>query len=467
MSNRRWLYAILISIMLFAFIPANPVSAQTNTVSFTTSITYQNASNVVAHVSILFYSEGSDTPISIPRPDLPVGASATVAVGSLGSSGGFKGSAVVKSDVQLSVLMTQIPNTNTVKVRPMATGFSSGSPDFWFLNLTKQDDRSVFTVQNIDTKASDLTLTFFSGTTPTVITKSKVPAGSSLFFDLNALPELTQTFYNAVHVVSKRSGSSDLGKIVGVNMYVSTDPSYDTTIESANQIGTTIFMPTAICLGMANLSTTYFIFNPDTANAVNVTVTYNTGKSESRSVAATSGGYFHACNPSNTSAGYYGSAVITSTGPIMVTGILKYSGTNTAFYGQAVGTSKLAIPFANYSTANFDNMLHQRTTISVMNLGSALPAGAVSVQYYDKNGVLVGTHTLDAMGTGGMITSTAANIGAAGAEFGYYSDGTTGGSAIVVGPAGSNLMATAWVMAVTGSGTYTNEMYNAIPVSVN
>lgn len=83
-----------------------PVNAQTGTVGFSTTITYQNIGATVAHVTLLFYSEGQSTPISIARPDLPVGASATVAMGSLGTTAGFRGSAVVKSDVQLAVIMT-------------------------------------------------------------------------------------------------------------------------------------------------------------------------------------------------------------------------------------------------------------------------------------------------------------------------------------------------------------------------
>ncbi len=467
MFHKHWLYAILIFTILFAWVPVSTVRAQT-TVNFTTTITYQNTGSSVAHVSILFYPEGVTTPISISRPDLAVGASATVSIGSLGGSAGFKGSAVVKSDVQLSVLMTQIPNTSSVKARPMATGFSSGTADLWFINIQNGTDKSVFSIQNIDSRNADLSLTFYGSSSPVVLKKTNIPAGGSVFFDLSKITELPTGSYNAVHVISNQSGSTAVGKIVGMHMLMAGNPANDTAIESLTQSAKTLYMPIAICQGTASISTSYFIFNPDPANSTSIKVAYNSGKSETRTLAALSGGWFHACMPSGTSAGYDGNATITSsTVAVMAQGLIKNGGVNTNFYGQAVGSSRLAVPYANYSASQYTTQTRQRTSISIVNMGGSLASNTVSVQYYDKNGRLVGTHKLGAIGSGGRATSSPASIGSAGNEFGYYSDGTTGGSAIIVGPAGSNLMATVWVSSMTGSKTYTGEVYNAISAVTN
>jgi len=99
-----------------------------------------------------------------------------------------------------------------------------------------------------------------------------------------------------------------------------------------------------------------------------------------------------------------------------------------------------------------------------MNLGTSLASGAVKVKYYDKTGKLVGTHSLPAFANGAKVESAANKIGSAGAEFGYYSDGTSGGSALIEGPAGSNLMAAVWAMSNPVKGTLVGEMYNAIPI---
>jgi hypothetical protein len=467
MSKRRWLNQCVIAILMIALWPSGPALAQSTTVNYTTTITYQNIDTTTAHIVILFYAEGSTSPISISRPDLAPGASATVAVGSLGTDpSGFKGSAVVKSDVKLSVLMTRVPDQNSISSRPIAHGFTAGTGELWFLNMITEE--TMFSIQNIDSRPADLALTFYSGATPTTITKTKVVAGGSQSFDLSEIPELAENYYSAVHVVSHRSGTSDIGKIAGMKVQTNSDSSTNTASESLTQSGNKLYMPLAICKGTYGTSTQFFVFNPDGTKSTKVTVSYNSGKKEAKTISALSGAYFHACTPSGTKKGFNGSAIISSAStPIMATGMVKEAGIYTDYYGQAVGTNKLSVPYANYSKANFSSGSRQRTNISIMNLGGGLAKGKVKVYYYDKNGNLVGTHSLGAIASGGKVDSSPSSIGTAGAEFGYYSDGTTGGSAIIQGPAGSNLMATTWITKVTGKNKYVGEIYNAIPASGN
>jgi len=86
------------------------------------------------------------------------------------------------------------------------------------------------------------------------------------------------------------------------------------------------------------------------------------------------------------------------------------------------------------------------------------------VTYLDKTGAVVGTHTLGAIVAGAKTNSNPSTIGAAGAEFGAYSDGSFGGSAIVQGPAGSQLAVVVRITTNIGGGTLTGEDYNGIPV---
>lgn len=464
MIRNRWLYAIILLSLIFALVPTQTVGAQSS-VTFSTAITYQNTGSTIAHVSILFYPEGSTTPVTISRPDLPVGASATVSVGSLNSSG-FKGSAVVKTDGQVSVLMTQIPGSSTVKSRPNATGVSSGSGDFWFLNLVKSTDRSVFTVQNIDSKAADLTLIFYGNGSPVTITSNGLAAGASKYFDLSTLTSLPTGSYTAVHVIAKRTGTTTTGKIVGTMMHMAANPFYDTAIESLTQTSKSLYFPIARCGGTAGRSTKYLLFNP-TNTATTVTMKYSTGMTTSASLAALTGVWLDTCvNSGNTSVN---GSVIASSSSAAIIGVGYYvnGGLNTGFYGMAVGSSKLAVPLANYSASCWTTGNRQCSEIMIMNLGSALASGSVTVKYYDKNGNLLGTHNPGAIAAGSRVVSTPANIGAAGAEFGYYSDGTTGGSAIITGPTGSNLTAAVFTSWIAGTNLHTGEVYNAIPVTLN
>jgi hypothetical protein len=466
MTRNRWLYAILLITLIFVWMPPLPVKAQTSSITFSTAITYQNTGSTIAHVSILFYPAGSTTPVTISRPDLPVGASATVSVGSLNSSG-FKGSAVVKSDGQVSVLMTQIPSSSTVKSRPNATGTNTGAGDFWFMNVAKTTTHTVFSVQNIDSKAADLSLVFYGSGTPVTITSSGLAAGASQYFDTATLSTLPSGSYSAVHVIAKRSGTTTTGKIIGTMMQMAADPFYDSSIESLTQTGQTLYFPIARCGGTAGRATKFLVFNTDSSSGTTVTMKYSTGQTVSYSIGALSGAWFDTCsNTGNSSTN--GTAVVTSTDTNVIgIGYYVYGGLNTSFYGMAVGSSILAAPLVNYSAACWTTGDRQCTEIMIMNLGSALASGTVKVKYYDKNGNLVGTHTQGAIAAGGRVISTAANIGSAGAEFGYYADGTTGGSVIIEGPTGSNLVADVFTSWIAGTNLYTGDIYNAIPISMN
>lgn len=467
--NVRPIRAILIIVLtLMVFMHPLPVNAQTVGFTFSTVITYQNVGTETAHVTVLYYPEGQSTPISIPRPDLPTGASASVSVGSLGSPSGFRGAAVVKSDVPLAVLTTQVPSSTTIKARPMASGFAQGTSDVWFLALYKSPAfNSTLSIQNLDSAAANLKLTFYGGATPVVITRNNVSANGSIYLRLADLTELGTSYSGAVHVEATRLLGGAKGKVAGIQLDSSTDGITSQAVESINQLGTKLYMPYAICSGLAGMSTTYYVFNSNETTASTITVRYSSGKVDSRSLAPLTGGWFHACSPSGTVTGYSGYANITSSASnIMAVGLIKNGGMSAIYSGQAVGTSRIALPYANYSTAYFGNGQRQRTTISVMNLGGSLAAGAVKVHYYDKNGTLIGTHSLPALSTGVKVDSNAALSGKNGVEFGYYTDGSTGGSAMVEGPVGSNLMATGWVVSNPSTGKYAGETYNGIPQSV-
>ncbi len=464
MKNLKTKCLALVLAFVLALLP-NPVSAQTGSVGFSTTITYQNIGASIAHVTLLFYPEGQSTPISIARPDLPVGASATVAMGSIGSSAGFRGSAVVKSDVQLAVTMTQIPSVSTAKSRPMATGFIQGSAEIWFLHAYKGATSTVLSVQNLDNKPANLTLEFLGGTTPITLTKSNIGAGNAAYFDLTKVTEIPAGFSGAVHVKAIRSGTTTIGKIAGMQLNLTPDGNAVYANDSFSQVGKKVFMPIALCSALGGMSTSYYVYNTDPTQSTTVTITYNTGKKGTLTLGPAKYGWYNACLPSGTTTGYSGHAVVTSSATdILVFGHAKDVGMSATFSGQSVGSDRMAVPFANYSTSYYTTGQKQRTTIYVMNLGANLASGAVKVKYFDKNGKLLGTHALPAIANGVKVESSANKIGTAGAEFGYYTDGTSGGSAMIEGPAGSNLMATVWVMSNPVKGTLVGEMYNAIPI---
>jgi len=460
MNENRWMSILIAGVLFVSLINPISVNAQSILPTFSSTITYQNIGSEVAHITLLVYPDGESTPITISRPDLAKGASATVSVGSLGNGSGFRGSAVVKSDVPLAILTTQVPTNSTLKIRPMTAGFSSGSPDVWFLYVNR--NTTVLSVQNLLKVPSNFKLTFYGSASPITITKTNIPAGGSLYFPVASATELPSTFSGVVHVESTTVAIPLAGKIAGTQLNVNADGSLGHSTEAVTQMSTKLFMPVAMCNTTGAISSNYYVFNPDPTQSTAVTVSYNSGKSETKTLPPLSRALFNACSPTNTTQGYSGSAKITSTpGSVMAFGYIKGNILAGSFTGQAFGSHRLALPFANYSTSFYSNGQRHRTVISVMNLGSSLAAGTVKVLYYDKTGKLSGTHTLGALASGAKVDSTAA-LAKAGAEFGYYSDGSSGGSAIVQGPAGANMMAVAFIKTTIATGKFSGELYNAI-----
>ena len=465
MKKPSWLYiwslTLIMSMILFPVTPAFAAGT-----GFTTTITYQNVGLDIAHITILYYPEGQSIPISIARPDLPIGASAMVSIGSLDTSpASFKGSAVIKSDVEVAVVMTQIPTTVSVKARPMASATTKGSASVWLLNIVKvTGTTAIISVQNLDNSPANIKFTFYGGANPVTLSNNNIPAGGSAYANLAEVIDLPNLFVGSVLVESIRAGSNTPGKITGMALYSAGTATGASATESLTGGGTKIYMPVAMCYAMGGMSSSYYIFNTDPAQSATVTVTYNSGKFETQTLTSRSGRYFNACIPKGTAAGYSGYATIKSNSPlILAVGIIKLVGMSATFAGQSIGAEKLAFPYAMYSTSSYSTGQRSRTNISVMNLGGNLAAGTVKAKYYGKDGKLIGTYSFPAFASGVKIDTNAAQLGASGAEFGYYADGTSGGSVMLEGPAGSSLMAVGWVMNVASTGVYSGEMYNGIP----
>jgi len=179
---------------------------------------------------------------------------------------------------------------------------------------------------------------------------------------------------------------------------------------------------------------------------------------------------------------FTGSAVITSVGaPIAVIGKAQCSvapGTCpadkvdvfTAFLGEAQGSSKLAMPFIRWaSDTNFNSPTNtggkQRAFIAIQNLESTTIK--VNVKYYDKAGNLVATHplTISPFSKGNSDANVAGALGQFGmnpGEFGYYTDGSFGGSVIAEADASNPTAKFIAIVRVQHPGA--GEDYNAVPV---
>ena len=453
-----------------------PAAAQAYQTSFTTSITYQNVDTLQADaVQIYFYAApDSTTPIIINRPALPAGAGTSLFIGSVTDiSSGFRGSAIMLADRRLVATLVQVPQSTTVKNRPLSNGFESGSPSILLATVLKNQFNytSVFSVQNTDTQMNNITVDFYNTSAVKVTTLTQaVQAGASYYVDAGQQAALGSSFNGSAVVTAKRADNVTDGSIVATVMELQTNGTGASAFESVSGGGQTFYMPSALCNAFGGYNSAYAVQNTNLTTPTSVTVTYSNGAHQTQSIGPGAKASFLGCSATGAVSGFSGSATITSTATdVVAIGKVSGLGVSSAFLGAESGTNKLALPYVRWSQTQYDSGNRQRAFIAVQNVGGAtIPANALSVKYYDKNGTLLATHTFNqTIAVGAKVNSnpyfnSAANM----AEFGYYTDGTFGGSAVVECTAAScEVVAIARVQSrVPASGETVGEDYNGIGI---
>lgn len=463
------------AVALSSLATTSTASAQAYTTSFTTSVTYQNVGTATANISMQFYPQGSGTAVTLAVSPLAAKAGTSVFLGNVSSvNAGFVGSAVLSADQPVVATMVQVPQGSaTVKNRPLANGFSSGAAKYLIATVLKNkfNTTTKFSVQNVDTEALNLTVTFYSADTaaaPVAKTVAALPAGSASYFDAGAIAELPAGFNGSAQITAKKADGTP-GNVVAAALELSTNGPAASAFEGISTSSAKYYMASAVC-NYQGSSSAYAVQNTgdDGAADASVTVTYNNGKTETQTIAVGKKASFLGCTPGNP-AGFLGSAVIQATGnKIVAVGKVTGGGLSTAFLGAAQGAPKLALPYVRWTQAGYNGTAgRQRVFIAIQNVGSAnLAAGTVKVQYLDRDGKLVGTDTMGAIAQNAKVNSNANNV-AGGAEFGWYGGSNFGGSVIIEGPAGSQLTAIARVKSNTSNtatATEVGEDYNAIPI---
>lgn len=473
MKARLFTLVIILTIAAMAIAPGTALAQAYNT-SFTTSITYQNVdTSATTSIQILFYPDPtSTTPITITRPNLQAGAGTSVYIGSLSEiAAGFKGSAVLQADKRLVATLVQVPQSTTVKNRPLSNGFSEGASQVLLATILKNtfNTNSRFSVQNTDSEANDVSIKFYNTSASLVHTLNQnIEAGAAYLVDAGTISGLGSSFNGSAVIEATRSGGSD-GNIVATSMELSTTGTDASAFEGVAGGGSTFYMPSALCQAFGGYNSAYAVQNTDLATQTNVTVQYSNGATETQLIGPGSKKSFIACNATNMPTNFSGSATITSdTTPVVAIGKVYGLGVSSAFLGSASGDSKLALPYVRWSQSQYDSGQRQRAYIAIQNVGSSsIPANDLKIHYYDKNGGLVLTHTIDtSVAVGAKVNSNPyITSNSSAAEFGYYSDGTFGGSAIVECSAGCEVVAVVRVQSkVPATGQTVGEDYNGIPI---
>ncbi len=482
MKSKLLVLVVLISMLVALAGPAN-VEAAAYGLTFTTSVTYQNVTDTDTSVNFVFYPGGEGTGIPIARPDLPGMAASSLYVGSLGDiDPGFQGSAILMTTQQVAATLVQLPpGGSTVKVRPLSNGFVEGSDYVLVPTILKAtfNKHSLWSVQNVDDVAADLVVTFKPvGGTAFDVNVLDLPAGAARFFDMATAPEITTpTFNGSVTIQAYEAGTTDPGSVVAtsVELGITNDEAY--AFEGFTSGSNTVYMPSAFCnWGPTDKVRSAFAVQntePDGGADAEVTVTYSNGNIDvpvtihPGEKASFSGcGQSGSLNPTD----FLGSAIITSVGgKIVAMGkVGGDGGYSTAYSGFSQGYSEVAMPYVRWSQTQYFTGVRQQVNIAIQNVGSAIiPAGEITISYYDINGDLVGTDTNPSdIAIGGKYSSNANKIpGGVGAEFGYAVPGVIGGGAIV-SAAGAELAVMGRVCTYnTARAVAACEDYNGSPVT--
>ncbi len=472
---RRYQVVVLLSVLML-LASVGLVSAQTGyEATFASSITYQNVSGSSAHVVFSFYNQKSASAITVER-DLPANAGSSLSVASLSGTealpANFMGSAVVSSDQPIVATLVQLPQptTGAVRNRPLSNGFAAGSSQVLLASVLKNqfNTNSKFSIQNASDGNVDITVKFFrvGETSPAhTANETQIPSGAAKYYDAGAIPELGASFDGSAVVTAVAAGTSTPANIVGTALELQTNNVGVRAFEGvpSTAAANTVYMATSLC-NLNGQTSAYAVQNTSSTDAANVTVLYSNGASASDSIPAGGKKSFSSCT-TGVPAGFSGAAKITSTGaPIVVIGKVGGAGRYTAFLGETSGAAKLALPYVRWtSDANFATGNFQRASIAIQNIGGGAVSN-VQVKYLNKNGDVVGTHTIASIDAGAKANSNPSNAGLT--EFGVPASnpgGGFGGAAIIEGPTGSQLIAVVRISSQTASGVVAED-YNGTAV---
>jgi len=459
---------MIVALMIGLGAIAAPAQAAAYGTQFITAVTYQNVGTANATINFTFFAAGSSTPINVTRPDLAPMAASSLFVGDF-IAGSFTGSGYLTSNQPIVATLVQVPQSTTVKSRPLSNAFSAGSASVRLPTVLKglANTNSIVFIQNVDSVAADLTVSFIP-TTGTTLTETitNLPSGSAKVYDMGAIASINgtaiPTFNGSLVVTSKKTGTATDGLVVATAMEASTLNNYSAyAFDGFMTAGAKVYMPSAFCgftnTAVTNATTFYAVQNVSTTPAT-VTVTYSNGNSHAPVVVDPGKKQsFDSCAVNT--AGFLGAATITSTGvDIVAIGKVVSATLYTAYEGIVSGSLKVSVPYVRYTTANWFNGTRQRTNIAIQNVGtSAIAAGALSVKFYDASGALRGTITNpSSIAVGGKWSTNASTIDA---EFGYGSP--TGGAAVVEAPQALAVIARVETYI---SPTTVGEDYNGIPL---
>lgn len=458
---------LMIAMMLVATLGVGSASASGYTTSWKTMVAYMNiGTGATTTLNLMFYESKDDTtPTTVAQGNINQYGSLAVEVGTLGGlPADFQGTAVMVADQPLAATLVQIPDSTSVNVHPLSNGFKAGAGQSLIGTILKGNTNSKFVVQNTGTAAATVDIKIYNTANPPAVVYSElgvtIEGGAGYYLDSGTMAALGASFSGSAVVTSAD------GTIIASVLELSTTNANSRAFEGVAAGAKDIYLPTAVCKYSGQTSN-FAVQNASLASSTQVTMRYSNGKTQTVSIGPGAKASINTCTKQ--AAGWSGSAKATSaTTDIIVIGKNGGGGASTAYNGFATGSAKVALPFALYgNTTQYNNGSMPHVNIAIQNIGTtSIPGGTITVKYYDPTGALLGTHTL----TGALASLAKGNSNASQAgltTFGCLNADCSqvGGTAVIEGPAGSQLAVVARATYYkSSSGLKGSEDYNGIPI---
>jgi hypothetical protein len=395
---KRVSFLLLAVLLILTLSLPGSALAQSGSPTWNSIIYYYNPGTTSGTLGVTFVNTGlGTTPAGIDG--VGVGAHAFGLV-SVGSTGDYKGAATLSADVPLVAVYKQFDAGGGAYAPVLYSSFdatqSSTTGTVYVPSVLHAGYYvSKVGIQNVETEAVSLTLTFFdaSGSPKATLQKSLASQGAFIFQivdDADNVPGIPSSFDGSLVIKATKVNGGGAARVVAAVEDLQSQGQRSYAYEGSSATSKTFNLPYANCHYSTNQqSTTFFVQNagssPATINVFYYTtagagITYYTPAAKivpgaRMAVSACDSKVFAKMNGKN------GTARITSDQPLVVVGkATSTDGLSTAFTGQPAGSVHVLLPYIPYKKLSSG----ERATLSIMNVGAAAAKNVYINYYYQK-----------------------------------------------------------------------------------
>lgn len=394
--NRSACLVLAVILLLTISVPGSamsPAAAPT----WNSTIYYYNPSTA-GKLTASFVGSGT-TPDDIGPKVVPAHGFGQILVG---STGDFKGSAILSANIPLAAVYKQADAGSGAYAPVLYSSFDASqagtSGKFYVPSVIHQGYYvSKIGIQNVENGAVNLVLDFYdatTGTRKTTLTPPPVAAEGSFVFEMTDtdVSGIGTSFDGSLVITATKVAGGTAARVVAAVEELQSQGQRSYAFEGSGNPAATIYMPSAVCRYTTKLLTSYFaVQNAGSADAT-ITVSYYSSAGvvlATHAAGTVKPGAKISINTCDAKVyaqmnGKFGTAVIKSTQPVVVVGkVNSIDGLATAYLGQSAGSKRVLLPYVAFNKTATGSISLTTTQIIIMNV-SPTAASSVKVNFYYK-----------------------------------------------------------------------------------